>query len=286
MRSLTHLITPAIITLILAGTSCTMEESSLAANQPSASKEALKSTAISVQPVISTPVVTAPKIDEVLAQCPSAAEIASIDTDIKLQFDADPTTGTLVCTSANGSVDLTRLQERAYQAILMMKKIEFSQPLPWTDKPLYDWFVGAIDGIRFPGDIEFSFCCDPENFINIQTNNLSALQTNRWIDPKLGTGLQGLMVLFVHEARHNENFPHTCGAEDNTISEMGAWGVQYHLLWWLAFYSDRNFNSPTDVYLYPAYYQELALGEANWTREIRFCIEPAMTPGSTPTLFP
>lgn len=226
-------------------------------------------------------------VEDLVSHCPTAEEIASVNADLTLQFDADPTAGVLVCTAADGSADLTRLQERAYQAVLMMKKIPFDQPLPWTDLPLYDWFVHAIDGIRFRGDIETSGCCDPANFINVQTANLSALQTNRWLDPSMGSGLRDLMVLFVHEARHNEGYLHTCGENsnmDNTAAEMGAWGVQYQLEMWLAYHTDRNFYRSLDTA--PTYYQEMSLGSANFLRETRFCAEPAATPGPTPTLFP
>ncbi|MDL1941437.1 hypothetical protein FBQ99_03715 [Chloroflexi bacterium CFX2] len=238
-------------------------------------------------PITDTPSPTTPpqgKVEDLVSRCPTAEEIASVNADLTLQFDHDPTAGTLVCTAASGSADLTRLQERTYQAVLMMKKIKFDEPLPWTDLPLYDWFVNAIDGIRFRGDIEQSSCCEPANFINVQTENLAALQTNRWLDPGMGAGLQGLLVLYVHEARHNEGFPHTCGVNDNTIAEMGAWGVQYHLLMWFAYHTDRDFFSAPDAP--PTYYQEMALSEANWVRGLNFCAEPTMTPGPTPTLKP
>ena len=241
--------------------------------------------AVATGPVEITPSPTAEDltVDELLALCPSSAEVAEIDADLSLSFDSDPTAGTLVCTAAEGSADLTRLQERTYQAILVMKWLNFDQPLPWTDESLYDWFVDSVDGIRFRGDIENSFCCDPENIINVQTSNLAALQTDRWIDPQSGTGLSGLMVLFVHEARHNEGYLHTCNdTNDSTISEMGAWGVQYTLLRWLALYSGPDFLTPLDTYA--KYYREMHLGESDWTRDIRFCNETAITPGPTPSV--
>jgi hypothetical protein len=104
------------------------------------------------------------------------------------------------------------------------RRLSFDAALPWTPKSLYQWMVSAIRGIRFRGDIDVSFCCDPAGTINVQTRNLAATQFPsdfRWVAT--------LLVLIVHEARHNEGFPHTCGANDNTISELGAWGVQYYL---------------------------------------------------------
>jgi hypothetical protein len=53
-------------------------------------------------------------VDSFIANCPSAADIAAISADQSLSFEADPTAGTLVCTAAAGSANLTRAQERAY----------------------------------------------------------------------------------------------------------------------------------------------------------------------------
>jgi len=212
-----------------------------------------------------------------LARCPSSEEISAVDADLSLIFESDPSAGQLVCTAREGSADLTRLQERTYQAILTMRRLRFDAWLPWTNKPLYDWFVDAIDGIRFRDDIDISFCCEPKNIINIQTNNLAALKTNLWIDPQIGGGLQGLLVLLIHEARHNEDYQHTCGVNDNSLAEMGAWGVQYYFLQWLAFHSDPYFLKSS--HQSPDYYREAARDEARWVRINRFCAEATITLG-------
>lgn len=226
-------------------------------------------------------------VDDVLAGCPSAADISVIDADITFQFDADPTAGEFVCTSAEGSADLTQLQERAYQALIIMRRLSFSEPLPWTDLPLYDWFVSTIDGIRFRDDITNSFCCEPDGYINVQTSNLAALETKQWISPYSGTGLNGLMILYVHEARHNEVGGHTCGEKDNTIEEMNAWGVQYYLNEWLAwhttnprfFYADDILGNGWYSYnLETAYYNAIDIANT------RFCNEEPIAAGTPPAL--
>ncbi len=178
------------------------------------------------------PVPGTPTVDDLISTCPSAQEISDFNADLTITFDSDPTAGTLVCRAADGSADLTRLQERAYQALRLMRKIPFDTPLPWTSKSLYDWFVDAIQGIRFTNG-SGSFCCNPQGVINIGTNNLAALQysTSGW--------LASLMVLFVHEARHNEGLAHTCGSGDQTLAELGSWGVQYYLFEWMAFHTGQ-----------------------------------------------
>lgn len=167
-------------------------------------------------------------VDDVTLACPSAAELSAFNSKTVFRFEGDPTAGQLVCRAADGSADLTRLQERAYQALRLMQILQFQSPLPWTEKSLYDWFTHAVRGVRFRTDTEYAYCCDPDGYINIPSKTLGAVQfnTSEW----LGT----LMVLFAHEARHNEGLPHTCGTWDLTLSELGSWGVQYYLNEWIA----------------------------------------------------
>ena len=223
-------------------------------------------------------------IDWDLSHCPSAADIASVRADLKITFQADPTAGSLVCTASAGSADLTRFQERAYQAILSMRRIHFDAPLPWTSKPLYDWFVDAVDGVNFLDNGLTSGCCYPPRIVNIQaTPDSTVLVSNRWIAPSLSAagGLMYLVQLLVHEARHSEGFGHACGTgDDQTIAEMGAWGVVYSFYRWLALHGDPAYLAPpADApalhgYKPADYYRQVELSEAQTTRSTRFCSEP------------
>lgn len=212
-------------------------------------------------------------VDDLLARCPTSAEVAAINARLTLSFEQDPTAGILVCSAVTGSANLTLLQQRAYQALLVMQVLEFDTPLPWTAKTLYDWFTGAVTGIRFRGDISISFCCDPPHTLNIQTQNLDALRTDRWLSPDHPSGMQGLVVLLAHEARHSEGLLHTCGANDQTLQELGAWAVQYYLLRWLADHSDPAFLTPDPLFpgLGATYYQDQARDQASATLQTRFC---------------
>jgi hypothetical protein len=226
----------------------------------------------------------APTVDDFFARCPTAAEVAALDRDLRLQFDADPTAGTFVCSAADGSADLTALQKRAYQSVLVMQQLTFDAPLPWTDKDLYHWFIGAIDGIRFRSGIPCSYCCDPAGVIDVALDNSVLMVTDRWVDPSIRGGLMGAMILFVHEARHAEHGAHTCPdrQRDRTIAEMGAFGVQYYLELWIAQHGDRAFlRAPGDD---PDAYRRIALQDALENRRTCFCDEPTVTPGPSPTL--
>jgi len=235
----------------------------------------------------SPPVRPAETVDDILSTCPTTADIIAIDADIDLQFDADPTAGESVCTTESGSADLTQLQERAYQALVIMQKLSFTKPLPWTNLSLYDWFTNTIDGIRFRDDIEYSFCCEPYGYINIGTANIAALETQQWISQNSGTGLAGLMVLYVHEARHNEVGGHTCGDMDNTIEEMNAWGVQYYLNEWMAWHTaDPSFFYADDLLAnsWYSYNLETAYFNAIDIANTRFCEEEPIEVGELPVL--
>lgn len=201
------------------------------------------------------PHATTSAVEDLIATCPSSAEIAAFNTDVSLSFEADPTVGTLVCHASDGSADLTRFQERVYQALRVMKAISFTRPLPWTAQPLYDWFVGSIDGIRFRNDIQLSFCCDPANVIDIVADpNGVELFTNRWMATPDPIGLRDFVDLLVHEARHNNGKPHTCtGGNDQTVGELGAWGTVFYLELWEALYSGKFLTAPDP---YPSYYRQ------------------------------
>jgi hypothetical protein len=168
-----------------------------------------------------------------------------------------------------------------------MKYLSFDAPLSWTNKNLYDWFAGTITGIRFRSNITYSYCCDPANTIDVKVASNSYLMlTDRWIDASIAGGLMDTMVLFAHEARHNEGYSHTCsnGQDDKTIAEMGAWGVQFHLLEWLAQHSDRAFlTAPGGD---PNLYRQTALNDSLMIQRTSFCNEPTATPGNPPTLAP
>lgn len=215
-------------------------------------------------------------LDEMVSRCPTAEEVAAIDKDIKLIFEG-ANDGELVCKASEGSADLTALQKGAYQALLAMKMLTFTRPLPWTDLPLYDWFVSTAKGIRFRDDIPLGFCCSPARVINIPSGMYSRLSPReiwRWADPRSAWGIAGGHVqLFVHEARHIESGPHTCGNKDTSLAEMNAFGVTYYLQLWIAHYlTDPAILTAQEPY--PDYYRELADGMAEHIRTQSFCQVP------------
>ena len=223
---------PLAVGVLLAACACSSQDAPQGSSS-SPSQETRSSTAPTPSPLA----VAVPTIADLLARCPTPAELASVDASVSITFTSDPSAGTLVCTEAQGSRDLTHLQERAYQAALLFSWIKFDAPLPWTNLTLDAWFAQAIHGIDFRGDTSLSYCCEPGGVIVIQTQNLFVM--TRTDDPyRTWDGVRSLAALYVHEARHNEGFPHTCGTRDNTIAELGAWGVQFYFQLWLGEHSD------------------------------------------------
>jgi hypothetical protein len=225
-------------------------------------------------------------IDVLLTRCPSAAELTAIDADFHLVFDNVDTSGPLVCTAAQGSRDLTRPRERAYQAFLAMRAIKFDAPLPWTSDSLYDWLRATIRGINYTD--ASSSCCGTGprggRYIFIRLGPSSIFYgTELWVnDP--GFGIAALVDLMVHEARHANIGGHTCpgGANDRTAQEMGAWGTEFSFQRWLAYHADPCFLRPTlpanarypNQLLAANAYQLAALEVADRTAEVRFCDSP------------
>jgi uncharacterized repeat protein (TIGR01451 family) len=210
-----------------------------------------------------------------LARCPTAAEVAAVNAGLVLEFDPTLSAGPLVCTAAAGSADLNETERRVYAILGVLRGMTFSRPLPWTRLRVYPWLVGAIDGIRFRSDISSSYCCDPANFIDVavEPGHAFLTLTPLWIDPSGGGGLYDTGVVFVHEARHNEGRPHTCGGgtNDQTVDELGAWGVQYYFGIWAALFSGSYLDAPGGD---PALYRESALRHAEGVISTRFCKIP------------
>ncbi|HEY5377399.1 MAG TPA: hypothetical protein VIK01_27150 [Polyangiaceae bacterium] len=224
-------------------------------------------------------------IDELLTTCPSAAALDEIDQNLDLVFDNvaiadDPP----VCFASKGSRDLSRARERAYQSLLAMKSLRFDAPLPWTDRGLYDWFRGVIDGIIF--EETTNFCCSPGpsgtgRYLHVRLGKDSAVYaTQLWVNG-VGLGMLNMVDVMVHESRHAETGNHTCPdvQRDLTADELGAWGTVYSLHRWLAYHADPCFLRPTlppDASFAPQVtdphgYQLASLNVADATAKSEFC---------------
>jgi hypothetical protein len=231
-------------------------------------------------------------IDELLTTCPSAAAMDEIDQDLELIFDNVPMANDApVCFAADGSRDLSRAKERAYQSLLAMKAIVFDAALPWTELGLYDWFIAEIDGIIF--EETQNFCCSvgpagTGRYLHVRLGEGSAVySTELWVNG-VGLGMLNMVDVMVHESRHAESGQHTCDdfVSDRTAEELGAWGTVYNLHRWLAYHSDPCFVRPTlapqarfDPQVVDEHgYQLASLRVADRTAEVRFCeTSPALS---------
>ena len=130
-----------------------------------------------------------------------------------------------------GMVDLAaNAQLTVYQTFRVMKNMEFDEPLPWTDDSLYDWLRDAVGGVHF-ASTGMSYCCKEGRVIVIAVGDLEHPLTRTQGAPR------GLIRVMAHEARHAEGFPHTCGTDDETFGELGAWALHHYVDLWVAEHS-------------------------------------------------
>ena len=154
--------------------------------------------------------------------CPSAAEFDAVNAAVNVSFTTASAEGPLVCRTADGSRNLTDVQKNVFDALLFMKGFTFDAPLPWTSQSLYDWFVSSVEGVRIRSDIPNDFCCSPPRVINLRAFP-SSEGGSRW----------SYLAQMVHEARHTGGIGHSCGTNDQTIRELGAYGVTYYMYVWI-----------------------------------------------------
>jgi hypothetical protein len=202
-------------------------------------------------------------LDIELEGCPPESAIADI-TEVAVTFGEAVTTGPLVCTVADGSRDLTERQRRAYWGLIMMKRLRYSEPLPWTNRSLYDWFTSTVQLVIFDASGDYSRASASRRLIIIEQNPPPAGGTPV---PELPWAtISRLVGGFVHEARHVEGYRHTCGNDDRTVAEMGAFGVHNLYMVWNGTHSDPS--------IVPVEWRRYHLYKACVQRRSAFCDEP------------
>ncbi len=193
-------------------------------------------------------------IDQRLAGCPTRAALERIaDVRQTWAFESAP----LVCRASEGSADLTASQVRAAWSLIYMKELRFDRPVPWTSKPLYDWFRDLVGAVAFRPVPGISYCCDPGNVI--------VIRYAAPVEPLTWPSVRGLIGVLIHEARHIEVGNHRCGNLDVRVSDMNAFGVHNLFMTWIAEHSD-----PAIV---PVEYRAEAAYAACLQRNSAFCSE-------------
>jgi hypothetical protein len=179
-------------------------------------------------------------IDTLLTSCPSEAELERFNSDFHILFDQTISYPPYDCHNGTGPNGEVNPKLALFQGLRVIHALHFTQPLPWTETNLYEWLKAAINGIVIT-DTEFSHCCDMSMWISLKADLLNQPDYRLWINPQSGSGLIGLIGLIVHEARHAEIGGHTCGNDDQTLEELGAWGIQYYLFQYMAEYTPSDF---------------------------------------------
>jgi hypothetical protein len=153
-----------------------------------------------VVPIVETVTKT---MDEIMATCPTAGEIASINRDFKFTFGAEP--GPIRC----GDPRLVRghaaprtpgVLLSLYQAFRCMRALTFDAPMPVAnERNLYVWLKKNDIGINVIGSEELS--SGGTRVLQLRKAVFTGEWTLAW-DNGRGSGIGGLIGLFVHEATH------------------------------------------------------------------------------------
>jgi hypothetical protein len=195
-------------------------------------------------------------LDNRLAGCPTAAEIASVGA-VDLTFEETALAGPLVCRASDGSADLTGFQKEGYFALILMKQLRFSRDLPWTSATLYEWFLSTNTSLTFVGASSASRYDNGRILIYLGATPPSEV---RW------TRIQGLIAVLAHENRHAEGPRHTCGNKDRSIADRGAFAYHNDVYTWIGLYSDPS--------VIPESYRPHALQTACSQQNGAFCLDP------------
>lgn len=204
-------------------------------------------------------------VDELLATCPSAEEIAAIDAEITIVVDpvvmADPAEAAMACT-VGGNESSARLA--LYNALRAMKLLRFDEAMPLLGtNNLYEWVRDLGITLRISTQ---TISTGGGTGINLAWVPMSHPHKRDWINPSSGTGLVGLVGLVVHEARHTipgGGHGHGCGVgNDISYDAGGAWAVQHDFFLWL---SEHSLGYLTQSQ------RDAAQGDADTIMATRFC---------------
>lgn len=207
---------------------------------------ALASCSLQPQAAISSCAPAYESLDAVLTSCPLDCELASIDSDFSIVFDETANLPPYDCQDGQDPSGIANPRLVVYQSLRAVAALRFDQPLPWTELPLYEWLRSTINGFVITAG-ESSSCCDDQGRMVLSLESLSLPLPARWDSPHRGIALSDLVAPIIHEARHTEVGQHTCGDDDLTLDELGAWGTQYHFYIWSAEHAAPGMLSDLEI---------------------------------------
>lgn len=221
-------------------------------------------------------------IDNFLNTCPSHRELLVLRDAFTIAYQPKYRTPepAYSCTKEVGTRNLKPNPTLTYyQALRVIRHMELTKPLPWTNLHPYNWLKSKIGGIIISYEAPKPTCCytlsspgsdNPVTAIKIPKADRPLVQSRMsWYDSQSGVGLWNLIGVIFHEARHVD-LPHNCGPngnKDSTLNYMGAWAIQYYI-------AKRMENGTIDVGLKDKWEYQSAL--ENSYKELlskRFCEE-------------
>jgi hypothetical protein len=210
-------------------------------------------------------------IDDLLLTCPTSAEITELHRDLDIEID--PAVVAVPCREEQDDpapgATLT-----LYNALRALRMIEWDEPLPLigATNP-YEWLkTRRIKLHLFAGsgnDVSFA----TETTIHLNAHVLSQDFLRWWVvdAPDATYGLEGIVALMMHEARHTAQgggIAHDCGSNDSSLALGGAWALEYDFELWMAGHTRPG---PSGSPIVTEHETDAAARNASMLRAAAFC---------------
>jgi hypothetical protein len=120
-------------------------------------------------------------------------------------------------------------------ALALMRRKAFSEPLPWTHEPVYEWFRQTVAGMVVEGTTGTS------SPLQAKPSHSDCRLAVRHLVSLLADARRRLSSCsHSRSAEHRNGRALACGYHDTTIAEMGPDSVQWDHYTWLANHSDES----------------------------------------------
>jgi hypothetical protein len=188
-------------------------------------------------PVLAEDICQLPNVDTFFERCPTNdPAVGRILADFTITRNGASVVWS--CTEPISTLSLAQYTDelgvlQALRAIYYLDRDRCGH-LPWTPLSLYEWLRTKVSAFNVDTTAPYSSCCSGTVMTIMAANDTTRDWRRRW------DGISALISLIMHEARHQDGFPHVaCGGScpygpvgcDATYDEtnLSPYGIQYWL---------------------------------------------------------